>query len=199
MNEPSRVFELNADKMRSLLDELDVRLRNRDIAASIYVVGGAAMALAYGRATLTPDIDAISSHTAVFDEASAMAKLHGLPERWLNASAAPWVPPMPDEAAKRPNRKGLTVHVAPAEHVLAMKLVSLRRKDRPDIRRLIQLCDMVDATASVYADLLKSVYAGEGRLAQALGVPGGGDEAAHDEALAIGRWARHYAQSVRDA
>jgi len=50
--------------MKALLAELDERLRARKVAASVYVVGGAAMALAYGRDTVTPDIDAIASHRA---------------------------------------------------------------------------------------------------------------------------------------
>ncbi len=199
MSDRPGVVELDAEKMRALLDELDERLRDRGIAASIYLVGGAAMALEYGRESLTPDIDAITSHAAVFEEAGDMATKHGLSDRWLNASAAPWVPPQPDGATERPTRKGLTVHVAPAQHVLAMKLVSLRRKDRPDIRRLIEHCDMVSASAEEYADLMAAIYTGEGLLAQALGVPGGDDDAARSEALAIGRWAHDFARSFRDA
>ena len=100
MSDAPGVFDLDGEKMRSLLDELDGRLRARGIAASIYVVGGAAMALAYGREALTPDVDAIASHAAVFEEASALAKTHGLPEHWLNAGAAPWVPPLPRVARR---------------------------------------------------------------------------------------------------
>ena len=50
------------------------------VKASIYVVGGAAMSLAYGRDSVTADIDAIASHRAIGEEAQAIAKLHGLPE-----------------------------------------------------------------------------------------------------------------------
>ena len=59
-------LELDAAAMRALLAELDARLRERGVAASIYVVGGAAMALAYGRDDVTPDIDALVSHRAVY-------------------------------------------------------------------------------------------------------------------------------------
>lgn len=191
-------LELDAVAMRTLLAELDERLRERGVAASVYVVGGAAMALAYGRVSVTPDIDALTSHGAVGEEARAMADMRGLTEHWLNDAAHPWIPPRPRAARRRTTKPGLTVHIAPAEHVLAMKLVALRRKDRPDIRLLIEHLGMTDASADDYADLLERVYSGEGRLATALNIPGDDAEAARIEALAIGRWAHDFAQLLRD-
>jgi hypothetical protein len=73
-------LELDAEAMRALLAKLDERLQERGVAASVYVVGGAAMALAYGRVGVTPDIDALASHRAVAEEARAMADDHGLTE-----------------------------------------------------------------------------------------------------------------------
>lgn len=191
-------FELDADAMRALLAELDERLRERGVAASVYVVGGAAMALAYGRDGVTPDIDALASHRAVAEEARDMADKHGLTEHWLNDAAGPWIPPRPKAARRRPTEPGLTVHIAPPEHVLAMKLVALRRKDRPDIRLLIEHLGMADASAEDYADLLERVYSGEGVLATALTIPGDDPEATRTEALAIGRWAQEFAAALRD-
>jgi hypothetical protein len=191
-------FELDADATRALLAELDERLRERGVAASVYVVGGAAMALAYGRDGVTPDIDGLASHRAVAEEARAMADKHGLTAHWLNDAAGPWIPPRPRAARRRPTEPGLTVHIAPPEHVLAMKLVALRRKDRPDIRLLIAHLNMGDASAEGYGDLLERVYSGEGRLATALNIPGDNPEATRTEALAIGRWAHEFASSLRD-
>lgn len=191
-------LELDAEAMRILLDELDRRLRARGIAASIYVVGGAAMALAYGRDGVTPDIDAVASNRAVIEEARAMADEHGLAEHWLNSGAEAWIPPTPASARRRPTEPGLAVHIAPPDHVLAMKLVALRRKDRPDIRLLIKSLGMADAGPEAYADLLERVYTGEGRLATALGIPGDDPQATRTEALAIGSWAHDFAASLRD-
>lgn len=182
--------------MRALLTELDGRLKDRGVKASLYLVGGAAMTLEYGRDVLTPDIDAVISHQAVLEEAQLMAKVHGLPEKWLNSDARGWVPPRPEWARRRPTELGLTVHVAPAEHVLAMKLIALRRKDRPDIRLLIRRCHMAFATAGEYADLLERVYAGEDLLAQMLGV-GSDDDVVRREAVAIGEWAHDFAAPLR--
>ena len=79
-----------------------------------------------------------------------------------------------------------------------MKLVALRRKDRTDIRLLIEHLEMVDASAEDYADLLERVYSGEGRLATALNIPGDDPDATRTEALAIGRWAHEFALALRD-
>lgn len=95
------------------------------------------MALAYGREGATPDIDALASHRAVAEEAEAMTESHGLAAHWLNDSVSPRIPPRPKDARRRPTQPGLVVHIAPPEHVLAMKLVTLRRKDRLDIRLLM--------------------------------------------------------------
>lgn len=183
--------------MRALLAELNARLQDRAIAASVYVVGGAAMALAYGRDGATPDIDAIASHRAVAEEARAIAASQGLAEHWLNDSARPWVPPRPQSALRPPTEPGLTVHIAPPDHVLAMKLVALRRKDRPDIRLLIEQLGMAEAVPEEYANLLERVYSGEGRLAMALNIPGDDEDATRAEALAIGEWAHGFAASLR--
>ena len=156
------------------------------------------MALAYGRDGVTPDIDALASHRAVTEEALAMADKHGLTAHWLNDAAGPWIPPQPKAARRRSTEPGLTVHIAPPEHVLAMKLVALRRKYRPDIRLLIEHLQMVDATAEDYADLLERVYSGEGVLATALNIPGDDPGATRTEVLAIGRWAQDFALSLRD-
>lgn len=127
-----------------------------------------------------------------------MADHHGLAEHWLNDAAGPWIPPRPKAARRRPTEPGLTVHIAPPDHVLAMKLVALRRKDRPDIRLLIDHLAMADATAKDYAELLERVYAGEGHLTTALNTPGDDPAATRTEALAIGQWPQEFASSLRD-
>jgi hypothetical protein len=182
--------------MRALLAQLDGRLKARGVKASLYLVGGAAMTLKYGREGVTPDIDAVASHQAVFEEAGRLAAEHGLPETWMNSNASGWVPPRPMWARRRPTQLGLTIHIAPAEHVLAMKLIAQRRKDRPDIRLLIQRCGMVDATAEEYADFLEQIYSGEDQLAQMLEV-GSEPTDVRREAVAIGEWAHEFVADLR--
>ena len=49
---------LNKEGLLELLDELSERLRRKKTRASIYIVGGVAMALAFDRSRTTHDIDA---------------------------------------------------------------------------------------------------------------------------------------------
>lgn len=175
------------DRQRTeeLLGMLDVRLRDRGVAASVYVVGGAAIALTVNDARRTADIDAVVSHQAVMEEATALAVAEGLPPHWLNQNAKPWIPPRPRAARSRPKQPGLVIHVAPPEHLLAMKLVALRRQDIADILDLVNQLGMAHEPPSAFADLLEAVYTGEGLLAQVLGVK---EDDARAEACSIGEW-----------
>ena len=51
--------EFTIDRVSALLRELGERLAGRGIEGEIYVVGGAAMMLAYDRTRITRDIDAV--------------------------------------------------------------------------------------------------------------------------------------------
>ncbi|MGI9162106.1 MAG: hypothetical protein ACR2JI_04150 [Mycobacterium sp.] len=51
--------EFSADQMRELLRELDAELQRIGSAATIFVVGGAAMALAYNADRASADIDSL--------------------------------------------------------------------------------------------------------------------------------------------
>jgi hypothetical protein len=66
----SRRHEFTAAETADLLDELDVRLRRRGVAASIFVVGGAAIAAKTRRDRATEDVDALTRDTAVLEEAN---------------------------------------------------------------------------------------------------------------------------------
>ncbi len=66
--------EFRASEIVDLLAELDKRLKARGISASIFVVGGAAIAVtSTDDPRRTEDIDAITRDQVVVDEARAMA------------------------------------------------------------------------------------------------------------------------------
>lgn len=74
-------FDLDAAQIRQLLDELGQRLSAAFIAATVYVVGGAAISLHLpdsGRRT--QDIDGITTDDRVADIVAKMADELGLPE-----------------------------------------------------------------------------------------------------------------------
>ena len=88
--------EFTAEQVTQLLAQLDDRLRRRGIAASVFVVGGAAVAAAgVRRDRLTEDVDAFTEEQAVLEEASALAAEKGIPQNWLNPNARMWMPPLP--------------------------------------------------------------------------------------------------------
>ncbi len=67
-------FDLDAERIRQLLDELDQRLRTAGIAATVYVVGGAAISLHLPDADRrTQDIDGITTDDRVAEIVTQMA------------------------------------------------------------------------------------------------------------------------------
>src|SRR5215467_9277172 len=116
------------------------RLVHRGIVGDIYVIGGAAMALAYDARRSTRDIDAVfKPHGVVIEEAQAVAAELGFPRWWLNEQASAYVAPGGDPAAPRVfDHPGLRVSAASPEHLLAMKVLAARRRDTEDISHLIK-------------------------------------------------------------
>ena len=82
---------LDRTRLTELLDDLAGRLRRAGVRANVYIVGGAAMTLAYRRDRTTHDIDARidSGHSATVNAVRDIARERGLPESWLNAEGPP--------------------------------------------------------------------------------------------------------------
>ncbi|GAB2571997.1 DUF6036 family nucleotidyltransferase [Microlunatus antarcticus] len=171
-------WSLDAERVRELLILLDERLKRRGVAASVYVVGGVAVALRAQPRRLTIDVDAMVSDQAVLEEAEAMALEEGLPPGWLNSAARPWLPPRPPEALAERSAPGLDVHVAPLDHLLAMKIIAFRDRDVEDIRALAVALQLDGVSAEELRALVADVYATPELLATAIG---GSDREAGDE------------------
>jgi predicted nucleotidyltransferase len=126
--------------LEEALRRLGERLVRRGVVADVYVVGGAAMALAYDARRSTRDIDAVfEPHGVVLDEARAVAAEVGLPSWWLNEQASVYVAAGGDPGAPRVfDHPGLRVSAASPEHLLAMKVLAARRRDADDIRFLVK-------------------------------------------------------------
>lgn len=135
--------ELTIERVSALLAELGERLAGRGIEGEIYVVGGAAMMLAYDRTRVTRDIDAVGVPQEEIDlEARAMAADHrDLDSDWLNARVLPLLPRGVDgERLQVLGGPGLTVNVASPKWMLAMKARAARgRRDLDDIWVLCQI------------------------------------------------------------
>lgn len=135
--------ELTVERVSALLAELGERLAGRGIEGEIYVVGGAAMMLAYDRTRVTRDIDAVGVPQEEIDlEVRAMAADHrDLDSDWLNARVLPLLPRGVDgERLQVLGGPGLTVNVASPKWMLAMKARAARgRRDLDDIWVLCQI------------------------------------------------------------
>jgi hypothetical protein len=135
--------EFTIERVSALLQELGERLAGRGIEGEIYVVGGAAMMLAYDRSRITRDIDAVGVPQDEIDaEVRAMAADHrDLEPDWLNARVLPLLPRGVDgERIQVLGGPGLTVNVASAKWMLAMKARAARgRRDLDDIWVLCQV------------------------------------------------------------
>ena len=138
---------LDEARVRSLLVELGERLEGRGIEAEIYVVGGAAMMLAYDRKRVTRDIDAVGVPQEEIDiEVAAVAADHrDLDPDWLNARVLPLLPRSIDaDRIEVMGAPGITVNVASPRHLLAMKARS-GRSDR-DLDDIWVLCQVLGLT-----------------------------------------------------
>ncbi len=130
---------LGRARIVELLTELGRRLDRQGVHAEIYVVGGGAMALAYNRERVTRDIDAIFEPKAtVYAEARRMADELGLPPDWLNDGVKGFLPASSDPRARTVlTAPGVSVGVASAEYLFAMKAAAARiEEDTEDLRLL---------------------------------------------------------------
>lgn len=156
--------ELGARDIKDLLDDLSEALAERGARADLFLVGGAAIALAYDRTRSTRDLDAVFLPTDVVREAAAaVAERRGLATDWLNDAVKGFLPG-PDPGAQRfYASSSLTVDVASPKYLLAMKLFSSRVEvDADDIMFLYRQLGFT--TVEEGLDLVENVY--EGRTVQ---------------------------------
>lgn len=157
--------EFTATEIIDLLSELNKRLKKRGVSASVFVVGGAAIAVTSDdNPRRTEDIDAITRDQAVIDEARAMASQRKLPDDWLNTRASSWMPPLPEGALQGGDAPGLHITYATDEFLLATKLVAQRRKDAPDIVTLAKRLGMENASADDLQQVIARYYTDEDAL-----------------------------------
>jgi len=133
--------ELNRSDLLDALGEVAAIMHSRNQRGRVYVVGGAAMMLAYSADRATQDIDAAieEGYSAVTDAARIVAEQRGWPRSWLNEGATVYMP-RPDQRHGTTifDHPALTVVAATAEHMLAMKAKAARPTDRQDVEALMR-------------------------------------------------------------
>lgn len=143
--------DLARSDIEALLVELGAELDSRGTRGELFVIGGAAMAmaLAYDTRRSTRDIDGVFEATSVVYAAAAIVgSRHGLDEGWLNDAAKTFITPTVAEGATVVlDAPGIRVSVPAPERLLALKVASGRvDRDSDDIRFLADRCGLTSAS-----------------------------------------------------
>lgn len=151
-------MELDRDGLLAALRALDEELGSAEVRGEVFVVGGAAMALAYDARRTTEDVDAIFVPAAeVRGAAVRVGERLGLEADWLNDGAKAFMPGTDSERIGVFEGKNLSVAAASPRYLLAMKLLAARvERDQDDIRALYELCHFTSAEEGL--DLVESTY-----------------------------------------
>ncbi|MFT3862144.1 DUF6036 family nucleotidyltransferase [Micropruina sp.] len=151
-------MELDAEAVRGLFQELSDRLAASGVHAQLFVVGGAAMALAYEQGRLTRDVDALFVPAPeVRQAAEAIGADRGLEPDWLNDAAKGFLPGQDEHPATVFESEALLVQVASPEYLLAMKLHASRdERDLDDAAILFTRLGYTTPEQGI--DLLTSIY-----------------------------------------
>jgi hypothetical protein len=132
---------LSRNELLGLLAEVGRYLDDRGVTGEIYVVGGAAMALAFDSRRTTTDVDGVFLPTQIIREAAAHvasnSELVDDPD-WLNDAAKGLLPPgEAKEGSTVLDIPGLRVIAPPPDYLLATKVFAARAdRDVDDIRFL---------------------------------------------------------------
>ena len=132
-----------------LLRKLAERLDARGLEGEMYVVGGAAIALAFDERRSTRDVDAVfEPKRAIYDAAAEMAAELDLPEGWLNDAVKGFLSGPDEGATPVLELPGLRVATASPRILLAMKVLAHRAgEDDADVRLLAGQLGLTTASA----------------------------------------------------
>ncbi len=148
---------MDRTEILAALTALGEQLETAGAVADLYVVGGAAMALAYDDRRATRDIDAaFVPKSLVYEAAGRVAEARRLPVGWLNDAVKGFLlgpDPFPTEILDLP---GLRVEVASPQVVLVMKCLAHRiGEDDDDVLLLARRLGL--ATPGEVLDLVEQM------------------------------------------
>jgi len=154
--------ELTAELVLELMSRLVSALDNRGVDATIYIVGGAAIALDYDSRRLTVDVDAFfEPRDVVLEESRKLADEFGISDDWLNDKAKMGQVNADDDGVPQVMSSGrVKVTTASPHHLIAMKLAAERDRDVNDIATILEETGL-DPTEAI--DIAHDLY-GEGAM-----------------------------------
>lgn len=149
---------LGRNELLGAFELLDDELGRMGVEADLFVVGGAAMAVAYDARRATTDVDAVFAPSKeVRTAALRVAEELGLEEEWLNDAVKGFLPGEDVEQVGVYEGKNLHVAAASPKFLLAMKLMASRtERDIDDITTLYKICGLT--TAEEGLAVLESFY-----------------------------------------
>jgi hypothetical protein len=129
---------MNREEIVAALTALAAELERRGASAEMYVVGGAAIALAFDERRATRDIDAVfEPKSVVYEAAAVVAEQLDLPGGWLNDAVKGFLAGEDPAAAPVLDLPGLRCLAASPETLLALKVLAHRvGEDEDDLRLL---------------------------------------------------------------
>lgn len=153
---------MQREEIIAALRKVAAHLHDDGIEGEIYVVGGAAIAMAFDARRATRDVDAVfEPKQEIYSAADAVGEELGLPPGWLNDGAKGFLAGPDEEAAAVLEVPGLRVLSASPRILLAMKVLAHRiGEDDEDVRLLAgQLglttaADVLAVAEEVYGDRL---------------------------------------------
>lgn len=153
---------LTREQIVELFAELDRELCTVDVRGDVFIVGGAAMTVAYDARPATRDVDAIWYPSAEVRAAAArVATRHDdLDADWLNDGVKGFLPG--DDVGERRvvyDGECLSVSAASPEYLLATKLLASRvSRDEADILLLYDVCGL--STVAEGLEIVDRYYPG---------------------------------------
>ncbi|MEB3022919.1 MULTISPECIES: hypothetical protein [Mycolicibacter] len=166
-NDEGEAREMRGDRMDrqqliGLLNELGEKLAADEVLGELFVVGGAAMALAYDARRLTSDVDGVfEPKSVVYEAAQRVAAEHPeISENWLNDAVKGFLPGEDAGPQLILEVPGLRVSVPSTEYLLATKVLASRiDRDDDDIRFLAAFLGLT--TADQVLDVVARFYSSE--------------------------------------
>lgn len=133
---------LDRDDIERLLREVAAELAERDVRGHLFLVGGAAMALAYGRTRVTRDVDDVfEPKQRVYAAAQVVGRRHGLGDDWLNDAVKGFLHGADPDATTFLDEPGLTVQIASPRYLFTLKALAARvDRDAADLVTLYRRC-----------------------------------------------------------
>lgn len=144
-------------ELLAALQVMDDQLSLRGVRAELFVVGGAAMAIAYDARRSTLTLTQCLRPPMLCEVAKKVGADLGLEPDWLNDGVKAFIPSEDPDRISVFEGSALSVAAASPHFLLAMKLLASRiGRDQDDIRFLYELCGF--STLQEGLDLLERCY-----------------------------------------